>query len=243
MTNRTRLSGPIALAAILVLVAACGGAASTSTPSATPVPTVGTVDTPQEALAAVVAKEPRFEGIGPYMADMIGQSAWYKVTPASGVGAFVVEIWLGWGDCPAGCIDEHSWLFAVLPDGTVNLQSETGTPVPPEVWPQPIGAGQTGVGGAALAGPTCPVETVGDPACAPRPVAGAVIVVLDGSGAEVARTTSGIDGSFFVAVTAGDYTVRGEAVDGLMGTPEPTAVTVSDGAASQIQLGYDTGIR
>ncbi len=201
------------------------------------------MDTPEEALAAVIAKEPRFAGIGPYQADMIGQSAWYKVTPASGVGAFVVEVRLGWGDCPAGCIDEHSWLFAVLPDGTVNLQSETGSPVPPEEWPTPIGMSGTGIGGTALAGPTCPVETVGDPACAPRPVAGATIVVLDGSGAEVAQTTSGLDGVFFVTLPAGDYTVRGDVVAGLMGTPEPTSVSVSDGAASQVQLAYDTGIR
>lgn len=141
MTNLTRPVGLIALVAVLALVAACGGAASTAAPSSSPpasgAPIGGTVDTPEEALAAVIAKEPRFAGIGPYQADMIGQSAWYKVTPASGVGAFVVEIRLGWGDCPAGCIDEHSWLFAVLPDGTVNLQSETGSPVPPEAWPAP----------------------------------------------------------------------------------------------------------
>lgn len=247
MTNLTRASGLIALVAVMALVAACGGAASSPaaspSPSASGAPIGGTVDTPEEALAAVIAKEPRFAGIGPYQADLIGQSAWYKVTPASGVGAFVVEIRLGWGDCQAGCIDEHSWLFAVLPDGTVNLQSETGSPVPPEEWPTPVGAGGTGIDGMAVAGPTCPVETVDDPACAPRPVAGATIVVLDGSGTEVARTTTGVDGAFFISVAAGDYTVRTEAVDGLMGTPDPTAVTVSEGDAVRLQLGYDTGIR
>ena len=247
MTNLTRPAGLIALAAILALVAACGGAvsspATSPSPSSSVAPIGGTVDTPEEALAAVIAKEPRFAGIGPYMPDMIGQSAWYKVTPASGVGAFVVEIRLGWGDCPAGCIDEHAWLFAVLPDGTVNLQSETGSPVPPQEWPSPIGMSGPGIGGTTVAGPVCPVETIGDPACAPRPVADATIVVLDGSGTEVARTVSGVDGAFYVAVAAGDYTVTAEAVDGLMGTPEPTTVAVSEGAVVQVQLGYDTGIR
>jgi len=211
------------------------------------------VDTPEEAVAAVVAMDPRFTGIEPFNPDLIGQSSWYKVMPASGVGAYIVQIRIGWGDCQAGCIDEHLWSFAVLPDGTVNLQSESGDAIPPDAFPQPAGTGQTGGGqtgggqtgiaGVATAGPTCPVETIGDPACAPRPVADATIVVVDGSGAEVARTSTRADGAFFIAVPAGDYTVRGEPVQGLMGTPEPTAVSVSEGSASQIQLGYDTGIR
>jgi len=216
------------------------------------------VDTPEEAVAAVVAMDPRFTGIEPFNPDLIGQSSWYKVMPASGVGAYIVQIRIGWGDCQAGCIDEHLWSFAVLPDGTVNLQSESGDAIPPDAFPQPAGTGQTGGGqtgggqtgggqtgiaGVATAGPTCPVETIGDPACAPRPVADATIVVVDGSGVEVARTTTRADGAFFIAVPAGDYTVRGEPAEGLMGTPEPTAVSVSEGSASQVQLGYDTGIR
>jgi hypothetical protein len=56
---------------------------------------------------------------------------------ASGVGAFVVSVRVGWGDCQAGCIDEHSWVYAVAPDGTVTVQSEEGPPVPAEAWPAP----------------------------------------------------------------------------------------------------------
>lgn len=237
MTNLRALL--LALVAVAALVGACAGAPTQPSPS----PVGVTVDTPEEAVAAVVAKEPRFLGIEPFMPDLIGQSSWYKVMPASGVGAYIVEIRIGWGDCPAGCIDEHMWTFAVLPDGTVNLQSETGADLPPDAWPGPAGAGQTGIAGVAVAGPTCPVETVGDPACAPRPVADATIVVVDGSGAEVARAKTGVDGGFFIAVPAGDYTVRGESVEGLMGTPEPMSVSVSKGSASQVQLSYDTGIR
>ena len=99
------------------------------------------MDTPAEAVAAVVAHDPRFAGIGPYDPNLIGQSSWYKVMPASGVGAFVVEIQVGSGDCQAGCIDRHTWTFAVLPDGTVNLQSETGGPVPPAAFPSPSAGG------------------------------------------------------------------------------------------------------
>ena len=72
--------------------------------------------------------------------------------------------------------------------------SETGEPVPDEAWPGGAAAGRTGIRGTALAGPICPVEKIPpDPACAPRPVAGAVVVVRDASGAEVARTTTGAD--------------------------------------------------
>ena len=73
--------------------------------------------------------------------EMIGQSNWYEVTPASGVGAFIVTVRLGWGDCQAGCIDEHTWVYAVLPDGTVNLQSDGGGDVPDLAWPSPGPAG------------------------------------------------------------------------------------------------------
>jgi len=252
MTNLRSLL--LALFAAAALLGACTGTPAQPSPSLSPQPSSapspigGTVDTPEEAIAAVVAVDPRFTGIAPFNPDLIGQSSWYKVMPASGVGAYIVQIRIGWGDCQAGCIDEHFWTFAVLPDGTVNLQSESGDAVPPDAFPQPAGTGQTGGGqtgiaGVATAGPTCPVETIGDPACAPRPVADATIVVVDGSGAEVGRTTTRADGAFFIAVPAGDYTVRGEPVQGLMGTPEPTAVSVSEGSASQVQLGYDTGIR
>ena len=142
MTNlRTLLLAGVAVSAI---VTACAGTpaasapASSSPPSAAPT-SDGLVDTPEEAIAAVVAHDPRFAGVEPYRADLIGQSAWYKVMPASGVGAFVVQIQVGSGDCQAGCIDRHTWIFAVLPDGTVNLQSETGGPVPPAAFPSPSG--------------------------------------------------------------------------------------------------------
>jgi len=247
MTHRRLLALLIVAAAAVVSAGGCAGAAPSAVASARPSPTFspagGLVDTPGEAVAAVAANQPRLAGIAPFRADLIGQSSWYKVTPASGVGAYVVEIRIGWGDCEAGCIDDHRWVFAVLPDGTVNLQSETGGAVPSGAWPQPSASGQTGISGVATAGPTCPVQKPGDSSCDPRPVAGAGMAIVDGSGAIVARTTSGIDGTFFVAVPAGTYTVRAAPVDGLMGTPAPVSVVVVDGSASQVALDYDTGIR
>jgi hypothetical protein len=231
----------VAIALIAVLFAACSSSASGTRTAPTPGP--ATVTTPAQAIARVIAAEPRFRGIQPFDTGLIGQASWYTVEPASGVGAFVVTIRVGWGDCQAGCIEEHGWVFAVRPDGTVVALSETGSPVPAGAWPE-IDAGATGIQGLAVAGPVCPVETVPpDPDCAARPVAGAMIVIRDAGGSEVARVEAGADGSFFVALAAGDYTVEPQAVEGLLGTAELQAVTVVDGSAAAVELEYDTGIR
>ena len=201
MTNlRTVLLVPFGLAVILT---ACSGtapstppASSTQPPSASPSGPALPITTPEAAMAAIVAVEPRFAGIGPKNPDLIGQSAWYEAKPASGVGAFVVNIQVGWGDCPSGCIERHDWSYAVTPDGAVTLLSEGGDAVPPEALPTQSGAGGTGISGRAIAGPTCPVEQPGDPACVPRRVAGAIVVVSDASGTEVGTMTTRPDGSF-----------------------------------------------
>ncbi len=62
-------------------------------------------------------------------------------------------------------------------------------------------------------------------------------------GTEVARTTTAADGTFFADLPGGFYVVVPQPVKGLLGTPGPQAVTVTDGAAVRLALGYDTGIR
>ena len=115
-----------------VLLAGCAGAASeTRTTVNTPVTTTA------DALARVVEREPRFSGVKPFDTGLVGQSSWYTVEPASGVGAFIVTMRIGWGDCEAGCIGEHRWVFTVAPDGAVALVSERGVPVPADAWPTP----------------------------------------------------------------------------------------------------------
>lgn len=110
--------------------------------------------------------------------------------------------------------------------------------------PTATGAGQTGIGGRATAGPVCPVETTPpDPGCAARPVAGAALLIRDGTGREIARVTTAADGTFFVAVPAGVYIVEPQPVEGLLGTAPPQDATVSSGSATTITLVYDTGIR
>lgn len=226
------------LAAIAVALAGCAGAASGSKP---PGPMV---TTHAQAVARVIAANPRLTGIQPFDTGLIGQSSWFTVEPASGVGAFIVTVRVGWGDCESGCIDEHTWAYAVAPDGGVTVLNEAGPAVPRDAWPSADGAGLTGILGVALAGPVCPVETVPpDPDCAARPVAGAVVVVRDDGGSERARVTTGLDGGFFVGLAAGRYVLEPQPVEGFMGTAPPVEVTVEDGAASEVQLDYDTGIR
>ncbi len=95
----------------------------------------------------------------------------------------------------------------------------------------------------ALAGPVCPVETIPpDPACAPRPIAFAFVVV-DAAGAEVARGETGASGETrLVATPPGTFTIRA-ASEGGPPTLKPVEVTVLEGAVTPITLDVDTGIR
>jgi hypothetical protein len=108
----------------------------------------------------------------------------------------------------------------------------------------PTGPPDTGIRGAVTAGPVCPVErNPPDPSCAPRPVAGAAIVIRDGSGAQVAVAISGADGAYAVSLAPGDYVVDPQPVSGLMGTAPKRAAAVTAGTYTDVPLDYDTGIR
>jgi hypothetical protein len=242
------------LATIVVMALAACAAGPTATGNAGPSPSPssgGPVTSREQAVERVIQVEPRLTGIGQHDPDMIGQSSWFEVVPGSGVAAFIVTIRVGWGDCEAGCINEHSWVYGVGPDGTVRLQSEAGAAVPAQAWPSPGaagggGGGQTGPGIqiTATAGPTCPVETVPpDPACAPRPVGGATIVIQDAQGNEVAKVSTDPSGVVFVPLSAGAYLVRGIDTGTLPTAPEPQKVVVEAGQVAAVVLAYDTGIR
>lgn len=256
-----------AVLAAAILAAGCGAAAGPATtppgspasasPTPTPPsPTNGALLSEEEAVAKVLALDPRFSGIGPLSPDMIGQSAWYEVSPAT-VG-WRVTITQGWGDCQAGCINRHTWTYDVDPRGVVTLVSEGGDPldesaggdgngvrgIPPVAIPAD---GGPWIAGRALAGPICPVEqNPPDPACADRPVAGAEVVVRDGTGTEVARAVTAADGTFLVPVPgSGVYSVEAQPATGILGTPAALLVDVGAGPAAWAAalLGYDTGIR
>ena len=221
------MKSPIRPFALTVLACMLGLSACAAAPGASEV-----TDAAAAARLALV-QQARFAGIGPLDENLIGQAAWYEVTDAD--DGWRVLIRIGWGDCPAGCINEHRWTYAVGRDASVELIHEEGDALPDA----------TGVRGTVTAGPTCPVVTnPPDPACAERPVAGAVLVFTNAGGAEVARVTSAADGAFTVELAPGGYHVTAEPVEGLMGTPEPLDVEVEAGQPmTELQVSYDTGIR
>jgi hypothetical protein len=212
--------------------------ASPATPAPSP---AGGVDSPAQAAAQVLASEPQlFYGIGPVQPDLIGQCCWYQALPA--VDGYAVTVEIGWGDCPSGCISRHTWLYSVARDGTRTLLEETGDePVQRDDVP-PGGPG--GVLLEVLAGPVCPVEPFPpDPACAPRPVAGAEMVLFDSAGLEIGRGLTDGEGRVALTVEPGAYYIEPQPVEGLMGTPEAIAFSAYPGAEMLLRLNYDTGIR
>ena len=82
----------IVISVAAMMVGACGGSASASSPASPSAPIGGPVRTESDAVARVIASEPRFSGITARDPGLIGQAAWYEVTSASGVGAFLVTV-------------------------------------------------------------------------------------------------------------------------------------------------------
>jgi hypothetical protein len=132
------------LAAILVVVvsAACAGAAApggSAAPSA-PGPTApAAVSSAEDAVATIVAVNPTLAGIGPEDPELIGGCCFWRANETP--DGFEVAFEVGWGDCPAGCIDRHRWTYEVGRDGSVELVAEEGPSVPADI---PLGepAGQ-----------------------------------------------------------------------------------------------------
>jgi len=238
---------------LLLLIAACSSGAATAPPSnSPPIPSpspsaapVGPATTPDEAAALVIASDARFKGIEKKNPDLIGACCFYEVA-ATGGGSFAVTIEVGWGDCPAGCMNRHRWFYVVNQDGAIALLREEGQPVPPGTGGSGSAGGSLpggpGIAGQAVAGPTCAAVKVGDPNCTDRPVAGATVLVRDAHGTIVAQMTTDADGRFQVKVPPGAYQVEPQPVEGMMGTADKSAVTV--GAAFEtVTIAYDTGIR
>lgn len=229
---------PLVLAGLAagLLAAACGAGGPTPTTSPP------TVDLPFEARAVAVAlaSDPRFRGFGPLDPNVIGQDRWYEVLPlGDGVR---VRLHVGWGDCPAGCINEHTIDIDVDRSLAVVAVTEGGDPLPAGILP--VDGSEPGiVSVSALAGPTCPAERPGDPACAPRPVAATIeLVSPDGRGLAAVHTNP--DGSAELRAPPGVYVVLGRADEPFMtGDPQPVVVSVAGGGSVTVSLLWDTGIR
>src|ERR1035437_5904997 len=109
-----------------------------------------------------------------------------------------------------------------------------------------LAGGPGGVTGIITAGPVCPVEqSPPAPKCAPRPVAGAVVIVKDANGDELGRATSLADGSYSLPVgMKGTVVITALPAIGLARPPAPVRVSFVDQFEWQrLNLEYDTGIR
>lgn len=131
------------------------------------------------------------------------------------------------------------------PSRSSGIEPLPSAPFTPFVSPPPSVGAHAGVAGRVLAGPTCPVERYPrDPACAARGVVGAVIVITDAQGAEVARVASSADGTYAVVLPAGSYTLTPQPVPGLLGVAAAVGATIpADANGPTIDFTYDTGIR
>lgn len=243
MNTPNRSTVVVALLALSAQIAACGGAPGG--PPATP--HAGIIDSPAAAAEAVAARTPLFGSIGPKDPNLVGQSAWWEATPKEAAKppvAWTVKFRIGWGDCPAGCINEHTWTYDLGVDAAATFVMENGPALPPDVIEALRAASRvTGVGGRVLAGPACPVESPNDPACTPRPITGAVLVIDGAGGQEVARVTTDASGQFLINLRPGSYTLSPQPVEGLIGTAAASSFTVVDGSEAFVDVAYDTGIR
>ncbi|MGI8999221.1 MAG: prealbumin-like fold domain-containing protein [Candidatus Limnocylindria bacterium] len=113
--------------------------------------------------------------------------------------------------------------------------------------PAPSISGEVGIlEVTVLAGPICPVETQPpDPACEPRPVAGAQLFVSPGDGTDivVSQATTDENGFAQFELPAGTYIVTGSEVAGFFGIPDPAMADVLVRETARLTLSYDTGIR
>jgi hypothetical protein len=106
----------------------------------------------------------------------------------------------------------------------------------------PASTVDSGVRGAVVSGPQCPVETIENP-CPDLPVSGIVVSVTAPDGSATTETRTDAEGRFKVAVAPGEYVVQPVVDGGGVTFAKPVQVIVSDGRFVQVTLHVDTGIR
>jgi len=203
-------------------------------------PSTLNVTSAAHAAALVLASNPLFAQIVPPSLGSINHAATYSAYPAR--GGFSVSVVMGSGDCLSGCVNTHTWNYVVNTAGEVGLLNETGSPI--EITPPTPSASTAQVTITLVASPTCPVQqNPPNPSCAPRPVAGAQVVVRDTSGAQVASATSDATGAAVIDLPSGAYYVEAGPASGLPSQPEAVAFSVVGGSTVGFFMAYDTGIR
>jgi hypothetical protein len=131
---RSRAGIAIAVVALVAVAACASSGAASPAGSAASIPAAPTVASAEDAAALVVASDPRFEGAIALDPEMIGVSKWWEAS-ANDDGSYAVKVTIGWGDCPAGCINQHTWSYRVGRDGALALLEESGVPMPASLAP------------------------------------------------------------------------------------------------------------
>jgi hypothetical protein len=131
---RLALLAAVLLGGTLVACAAASAPSPSSVPTSRPSPTpiAVIVASPADAAALVIATNPLFVGAAERKPDVIGASKYWKAEPLAS-GGYRIELTIGWGDCPAGCIERHVWTYDVDASGGLTQVSETGDPIPSEL--------------------------------------------------------------------------------------------------------------
>ncbi len=90
------------------------------------------IDTPAEAHAAVIASGTPFGDFVLLDDALIGASQYYEAKGEPGSSAaWIVVYTYGWGDCQAGCISRHTFVYQVDPlSGAVSFDSHQGDSLP-----------------------------------------------------------------------------------------------------------------
>ncbi|MDE3087840.1 MAG: hypothetical protein KGJ80_00450 [Chloroflexota bacterium] len=98
---------------LLLLITAC--AAPSEPPVATPSPMP--IENSDAAIAATKTRYPEVAKIQKTGAGLIGAST--NITTLERADGWDLVFWEGWGDCPAGCINNRYYYFSVKKDGTI----------------------------------------------------------------------------------------------------------------------------
>lgn len=85
-------------------------------------PTPLPVQNADAAIAAVKAQFPEVAKIQKKRADIIGATT--DITTFQRADGWDLVFWEGWGDCPAGCINNRYHYFSVKKDGRVSKEGE-----------------------------------------------------------------------------------------------------------------------
>jgi hypothetical protein len=100
---------------------------------------------------------------------------------------------------------------------------------------------QIDISGSVMAGPTCPVERVGQP-CPPAPVHGRV-VAKGADEVQAADATIQADGHYAFTIPPGRYTFSVKVTGGIFPRCPTQSVTVRPGAPARVDINCDSGIR